>query len=182
MRLLVGHLNRRLLPLLWPCLGSLALAHEGDFQVTNLQIIEKKGERFLGMRVAYREHDAPLSFSAVLIDAEEAILEARRGSSYQPAERLVIEPGVHVFSAESPRRVRLPDELKPPRVSRELTATLLFDPGFLVSLQVLVPGAGTTRRWTWQVGLLLGSLVMIGASAWLITKRRMSVADYQDTI
>ena len=163
-------------------LGSLALAHEGHFQVTNLHIIEEKGERFLGMRVTYREHGAPLSFSAALLDGEEATLEARRRSSYQPAERLVIEPGVHIFGAKSPLRVRLPDGLKPPRGSRTLTATLLFEPGFLVSYQVLDPGAGTTWRWTWQVGLLLGGLVILGVSAWLVAKRRVSVAGYQDTL
>ncbi len=174
MRLPVRCLQRLLLPLLG-LLGSLALAHEGHFDVTDLHVIEEKGERFLGMLVTYGEHDAPLSFSAALIDGEAATLEARRGSSYRAAERLVIDPGVHVFGASSPLRVRLPDGFEPPRGRHALTATLLFEPGFLVSHQVRVEGAGVPWSRSWQVGSVLGGFVVLGAGSWLVLKRRMKL-------
>jgi hypothetical protein len=156
-------------------LGSLALAHEGHFDVTDLHVTEEKGERFLGMRVTYGEHDAPLSFSAALINDKEAILEMRRGGSYRLAERLVIDPGVHVFGTSLPLRVRLPDGLEPPRGRYVLTATLLFEPGFLVSHQVRVEGAGVPWSRAWQVSLVLGGLVVLGAGSWLVIKRRMKL-------
>lgn len=158
-----------LLLLVGLCLGSLVLAHEGHFSVSDLHMIEEEGERFLGMRVTYREHDTPLSFSAALIDGEAATLEARRGSSYRAAERLVIDPGVHVFGASSPLRVRLPDGFEPPRGRQALTATLLFEPGFLVNHQVRVEGAGVPWSRSWQVGVVLGGLIVLGAGSWLLS-------------
>jgi len=157
------------------CLGSLALAHEGHFSISDLQVVEEEGERFLGMRVTYGEHDTPLSFSAALIDGEAATLEVRRGNSYQAAQRLVVDPGVHVFGAASPLRVRLPDGLALPRGRQALTATLLFEPGFLVSYQVSVEGTGATWSWAWQVGLILCGLVVLGAGAWLVVRRRRNL-------
>lgn len=151
------------------------LAHEGHFSVSDLHMIEEEGRRFLGMRVIYEGHDASLSFSAALIDDKEAILETRRGSSYRPAERLVIGPGVHVFGASSPLRVRLPDRFEPPRGRQALTATLLFEPGFLVSHQVRVEDAGVPWSRSWQVGVVLGGLVVLGAGLWLVLKRRMKL-------
>ena len=174
MRLPVLCLQCLLLPLA-VLLGSLALAHEGHFDVTDLHVIEEKGERFLGMRVTYGEHDAPLSFSAALIDDKEAILEMRRGDSYRPAERLVIDPGVHVFGTSSPLRVRLPDGFEPPRGRHVLTATLLFEPGFLVNHQVRVEGAGVPWSRAWQVISVLGGLLVIGTGSWLVIKRRMNL-------
>ncbi len=173
MSLFVLRLRCYLLLLVGLCPGSLVLAHEGHFSVSDLHMIEEEGGRFLGMRVAYGEHDAPLSFSAALIDDKEAILEARQGDSYRPAERLVIDPGVHVFGASSPLRVRLPDGFEPPRGRQALTATLLFEPGFLVSHQVRVEGAGVPWSRAWQVGVVLGGLVVLGAGSWLVLKRRM---------
>lgn len=167
-------LRHLLLPLVW-LLGSLALAHEGHFSITDMQVIEEGGERFLGMRVTYGEHDTPLSFSAALIDGEEAILEARRGGSYQAAERLKVGRGEHVFDATSPLRVRLPDGLTLPRERQAHTATLLFEPGFLVSHRVLVESAEAPWRRAWQVGLVLGALVVLGAGLWLLARRRMNL-------
>lgn len=156
-------------------LSSLALAHEGHFSISNLQVIEEEGERFLGMRVTYGEHDTPLSFSAALIDGEAATLEVRRGSSYRAAERLVVDPGVHVFGAASPLRVRLPDGFAPPRGRQVHIATLLFEPGFLISQQVPVGGTGATGglTWRWRIGLVLGSLVVLGAGTWFVVRRRV---------
>ncbi len=156
-------------------LGSLALAHEGQFNISDLQVIEEEGERFLGMRVTYGEHDTPLSFSAALIDGEAATLEARRGSSYRAAERLVVDPGVHIFGAASALRVKLPDGFAPPRGRQAHTATLLFEPGFLISQQVLVGDTGATWSWAWQVGLILAGLVVLGAGAWLVVRRRRNL-------
>lgn len=155
------------------CLGSLALAHEGHFSISDLQVIEEEGERFLGMRVTYGEHDTPLTFSAALIDGEAATLEARRGSSYRAAERLEVGPGEHAFDTTSPLRVRLPDGLTPPRGRQAHTATLLFEPGFLISQQVPVGGTGAIGRLTWRIGLVLGSLLVLGAGAWLVVRRRV---------
>lgn len=155
------------------CLGSPALAHEGHFIISNLQVIEEESERFLGMRVTYGEHDTPLSFSAALIDGEEASLETRRGSSYRAAERLEVGPGEHVFDATSLLRVRLPDGLAPPRGRQAHIATLLFEPGFLISQQVPVQDTGAIGRLTWRIGLVLGSLVMLGAGVWLVARRRV---------
>lgn len=166
-----------LLLLVGLCLGSLALAHEGHFSISDLQVIEEEGGRFLGMRVTYGEHDIPLSFSAALIDGEAATLEVRRGSSYRAAERLVVDPGVHVhvFGAASPLRVRLPDGLAPPRGRQAHTATLLFEPGFLISQQVPVGDTGATGglTWRWRIGLAIGSLVVLGAGTWFVVRRRV---------
>jgi hypothetical protein len=166
-------LRRYLLPLVGLCLGSIALAHEGHFSVSDLKVIKDEGGRFLGMRVTYREHDTPLSFSAALIDGETAILEARRGSSYRAAERLEVGPGEHVFDATSPLRVRLPDGLAPPRGRQAHTATLLFEPGFLINQQVPAQDTGAIGRLTWRIGLVLGSLVVLGVGAWLVATRRV---------
>lgn len=174
MRPSVLSLRHLLLPLVW-LLGSLALAHEGHFSITDMQVIEEGSERFLGMRVTYGEHDTPLSFSAALIDGEEAILEARRGGSYQAVERLEVGRGEHVFDAVSPLRVRLPDGLTLPSDRQAHTATLLFEPGFLVSHQVLVESAEVPWSRAWQVGLVLGSLVVLGAGWWLVARRRMGL-------
>jgi hypothetical protein len=167
-------LRHLLLPLAG-LLGSLALAHEGHFDVADLHVIEEKGERFLGMHVTYGEHNAPLSFSAALIDDKESVLEMRRGGSYRPAERLVIDPGVHIFGASSPLRVRLPDGFEPPRSRHMLTVTLLFEPGFLVSHQVRVERAGVPWSRAWQVSSVLGGLVVLGVGTWLVVKRRMKL-------
>ncbi len=163
MSLFVLRLRRSLLLLVGLCLGSPVLAHEGHFSVSDLQVIEEEGEHFLGMQVTYRDHDAPLSFSAALIDGEEATLEVRRGGDYRTAERLVVDPGVHVFGATSPLRVRLPDGLALLGSRQAHTATLLFTPGFLVSRQVPAQGADPAWRWAWRAGLALGGLVVVGA-------------------
>jgi hypothetical protein len=152
-----------LLLLVGLCLLPLALAHEGHFNVSELQVIEEEGEHFLGMQVTYRDHDAPLSLSAALIDGEEATLEVRRGGDYRTDERLVVDPGVHVFSAVSPLRVRLPDGLAPLGGRQVHTATLLFTPGFLVSQQVPAQGADSAWSWARRAGLALGGLVVVGA-------------------
>lgn len=165
-------LQHLLVPFVW-LLGPLALAHEGHFDIADLQVIDEGGERFLGMRVTYGEHDTPLSFSAALIDGEEAILEVRREGSYQTAERLEVGRGEHVFDATSPLRVRLPDGLTLPRDRQAHTATLLFEPGFLVSHQVLVESAEAPWSRAWQVSLVLGALMLLGAGLWLVARRRM---------
>jgi hypothetical protein len=171
----VLRLRCHLLLLAGLCLGSLALAHEGHFNISDLQVIEEEGERFLGMRVTYGKHDTPLSFSAALIDGEAATLEVRRGSSYRAAERLVVDPGVHVFDATSPLRVRLPDGLALPRGRQAHTATLLFEPGFLITQQVPVGGTGVTGGLTWRIGLVLSSLVVLGAGTWFVVRRRVTL-------
>lgn len=169
MSLFVLRLRRLLLLVgLCLCLGPLALAHEGHFSVSELQVIEEKGEHFLGMQVTYRDHDAPLSLSAALIDGEEATLEVRQGGDYRTAERLVVDPGMHVFSAVSPLRVRLPDGFAPLGGRQAHTATLLFTPGFLVSRQVPAQGADPAWRWAWKAGLALGGLVVVGAGMWFL--------------
>ena len=130
MRLPVLCLQRLLLPLVG-LLGSLALAHEEHFDVTDLHIIEEKGERFLGMRVTHGEHDTPLSFSAALINADEAILEVRWRGVYKTPEHLAIAPGVHVFDTASALRVaaarRARAAARPPRAhSNTAVRTRLF--------------------------------------------------------
>jgi hypothetical protein len=59
--------------------GSLALAHEGHFSITDMQVIEKEATLSRACVLPTGRHDAPLSFSAALIDGEEAILRRDEG-------------------------------------------------------------------------------------------------------
>lgn len=151
-------------------LGS-ALAHQGHFSVTDLGFSEVDGVTLLKMRVTYEAHDAPLKLSAALVDGDAAVLERRQNDSYRPAEYLTVGPGVSVFDAASPLRVRLPDELRLNRPQAR-AVTLLFEPGFLVNASV----ASGVSVWShallwWLVGVfgVVGVLVV----AWRLVTNRL---------
>ncbi|WP_457627737.1 hypothetical protein [Oceanithermus sp.] len=133
---------RRLLGLALLALGSLALAHAGDFAVENLRIVTTPEGTFLEGQIVYPAWDDPLDLEIVATDRGEGVLELREDGAWRTASRIPIPYGVTNFGATTPMRIRLTGG--PYRPGEEVPVTFLFPAGALITAPARVERGGQT--------------------------------------